>query len=207
MGAWQASSRALSFIPSAHGPSDHGGGWGHVASGSLLWAPSKARGWSSAQTTPTAWGQSQAHGVTPALRAAPLARPGDQPALPHPHEAANFSDLENKGTWMKGGCVYFRWHFQVPSVRCAISCDSLSAPPQSGGLHLMLNSLLGRSRALDRQTRVRGGQAHLVTLGHSPRSAPWPGRGWELSGEGTRDGAWAVVWRGLGTNLALLAER
>lgn len=100
--------------------------------------------------------------------------PSIPPAVP---QTTDFSNLENNCTLTKGNWNLFRVQLPGPKCEvCAISSDSLSAPPQSGGPHPTVNSLPPRSGASKdlRPGWVTGGAAPPGHLGSRPPAVPPP---------------------------------
>lgn len=108
-------------------------------------------------------------------RAVPLSLPSYYPSAPRLHKAANFPNLENNCTLMKGERSLFKVGLPGPAGEVCAQARCVRAAPTScrhlhkaGDPHLMVNSLLGRSEpSTDRQP-------HLVTSLRPPCSTPLP---------------------------------
>lgn len=162
----------LSFIHSAHRPSDRGG--------PRLWVPplgaltSQGLELTSGKAPRQGPGQASWSHLHPGRRPIINQLPSIPPAVP---QTTDFSNLENNCTLTKGNWNLFRVQLPGPKCEvCAISSDSLSAPPQSGGPHPTVNSLPPRSGASKdlRPGWVTGGAAPTGHLGSRPPAVPPP---------------------------------
>ena len=133
VGTFRPVHRFLSSIPSAHRPSGCGGDF---TSGIPLWPPSQARG-SSPPLGTLLPGSRPGQLVMPARRAMPLSPPRIHPSLPPPSRTSSLFQPgrqlhfdERQTESIQGTASRARFKGEV----CAISSDSPSAPPRSGGL-------------------------------------------------------------------------
>ena len=211
MGTFRPDHQLLS-VHSAHRPWGRGGDF---TSGFLVSPPSQARGSSPPLGTPLP-GSRPGQLVMPARRAMPLSPPSLHPSLPPPSRTRSLPQTGKKLHFDERQTESIQGTASRPRIKgevCAISTDSPSAPPRSGGLtwRLTLCHQIAEPSGDRPPAWVTGGQPHW-SPGFTPAPpppAPAP-MTWQLLGEwqwlGGAEGTnrafskkLVLGWRGVGT--------